>query len=83
MTRKDYVATAKIINAYFDLADQHDGLVANVHDYLIHPFIKLFEADNPNFNADIFWEACTKQATKEFKFTPEEQLLHDIFTKQD
>ena len=60
MTRKDYVATAQIINAYFDKADQHDGLNANIHDFLIEPFIEMFEKDNPNFNAEKFWEACTK-----------------------
>ena len=58
MTRKDYVEVAKIINNYFNDADQHDGLTANVNDYLIDPFIKLFENDNPNFNAEKFWEAC-------------------------
>ena len=60
MTRKDYVKVAEIINSYFDNADQHEGLVANVHDFLIEPFIEFFENDNPNFNADKFWEACTK-----------------------
>ena len=60
MTRKDYVAVAKIINNYFDLADKHDGLNANVHDFLIDPFIEFFGNDNPNFDADKFWEACTK-----------------------
>ena len=51
---------AKIINDYFDKADEHDGLTANVHDFLIDPFIDLFSNDNPNFDADKFWEACTK-----------------------
>lgn len=59
MTRKDYVAIAKIINSYFDLADQHDGLNANVHDFLIDPFVDLLAKDNPNFDKDRFWEACT------------------------
>ena len=60
MTRKDYVATAKIINEYFDKADPHEGLNANIHDFLIEPFIEMFEKDNPNLNAEKFWEACTK-----------------------
>jgi len=59
MTRKDYVAVANIINGYFNSADQHDGLTANVHDFLIDPFIELFEKDNPNFDSHKFWEACT------------------------
>jgi hypothetical protein len=59
MTRKDYVAVAKIINNYFDSADIHPGLVANVHDFLIEPFIELFENDNVNFDSEKFWEACT------------------------
>jgi len=58
MTRKDYVAIAKIINGYFGSADQHDGLTANVHDFLIDPFIDLLANDNPNFDKERFWEAC-------------------------
>ena len=58
MTRKDYVAVAKIVNDYLNNADYHDALSANVDDFLVRPFIKLFEADNPNFNADKFWDAC-------------------------
>ena len=59
MTRKDYVQVAKIINNYFDLADDYDGLNANVHDFLIEPFIEFFEKDNPRFDKDKFCEACT------------------------
>ena len=59
MTRRDYVAAAKIINDYFNKADQHDGLNANVHDFLINPFIEFFAKDNPRFDKDKFWEACT------------------------
>lgn len=61
MTRKDYVATAKIINRYFDVADYHDGLHANIHDFLIKPFSDMFAKDNPNFDAEKFFEACTEE----------------------
>jgi len=60
MTRKDYVAIAQIINNYFDKADHHDALVANVHDFLIDPFIDLLANDNPNFDKEKFWDACTE-----------------------
>jgi hypothetical protein len=52
MTRKDYVATAEILNR------NADELGSNLLDTLANQFIEMFENDNPRFNADKFWEAC-------------------------
>ena len=65
MTRKDYVATAKIIRNFFDACIDEEAfddspINAMIHDHLIDEFIKMFSADNPNFDADKFWEACTE-----------------------
>jgi len=56
MTRKDYVATAEILNknAY--------ELGSNLLDTLANQFIEMFENDNPRFNADKFWEACFNES---------------------
>ena len=56
MTRKDYVATAEILN------QNADALGANLLDTLTNQFIEMFENDNPRFNADKFWEACFKES---------------------
>jgi hypothetical protein len=58
MTRKDYISIANVLNGFLKDANQHPALVANYDDFLVRPFIKLLENDNPNFNADKFWEAC-------------------------
>jgi len=59
MTRKDYVATAEILNNYLvrNNSETHPQLVAEF-DELVEDFIKMFEADNPRFDAERFWEAC-------------------------
>ena len=60
MTRKDYVAVAEILNNFLGDADEYPALVANFDDFLVQPFVKMFEKDNPNFDAEKFWEACFK-----------------------
>ena len=55
MTRKDYVQTAEILSSYKDLiADNF------VYEDLVDEFASMFEQDNPRFNSEKFWEACTK-----------------------
>jgi hypothetical protein len=56
MTRKDYVATAEILNK------NADELGSNLLDTLANQFIEMFENDNPRFNADKFWEACFNES---------------------
>jgi hypothetical protein len=56
MTRKDYVATAEILNR------NADELGSNLLDTLANQFIEMFENDNPRFNADKFWEACFNES---------------------
>lgn len=58
MTRKDYIEIAKILNNFLADADEFPALTSNFDDFLVQPFIKMFEKDNPNFNAEKFWEAC-------------------------
>ena len=58
MTRKDYVATAEILNK------NADELGSNLLDILANQFIEMFENDNPRFNADRFWEACFKESER-------------------
>ena len=55
MTRKDYVETAKILNQFVDTIDSH------VFQDLVFEFSEWFSADNPRFDEDKFWDACTKQ----------------------
>jgi hypothetical protein len=52
MTRKDYVATAEILSRY--------GLELGQGSFedLINDFAEMFEADNPRFDADKFFDAC-------------------------
>ncbi len=54
MTRKDYVATAEILNTFVDKIDSE-----NFND-LVFEFSEMFLADNPRFNEDKFNEACYK-----------------------
>jgi hypothetical protein len=54
MTRKDYVETAKILNQFADTIDSH------VFQDLVFEFSEWFSADNPRFDEDKFWDACTK-----------------------
>ena len=53
MTRKDYVAVAKILNEFQPLiADQF------VFEDLVKEFADLFISDNPNFSPNKFELAC-------------------------
>ena len=54
MTRKDYVETAKILNQFSNTIDSH------VFQDLVFEFSEWFSADNPRFDEDKFWDACTK-----------------------
>jgi len=54
MTRKDYVATAEIINSYAD------EIKLTVLEDLVNDFIEMFAADNERFDSDRFWEECFK-----------------------
>jgi hypothetical protein len=54
MTRKDYVETAKILNQFSDTIDSH------VFQDLVFEFSEWFSADNPRFDENKFWDACTK-----------------------
>ena len=53
MTRKDYVATAEILSSFKELI----GDEFTFHD-LVNDFGAMFEADNPRFDADKFFDAC-------------------------
>jgi hypothetical protein len=55
MTRKDYVETAKILNQFADSIDSH------VFNDLVFEFSEWFAADNPRFDEDKFYDACTKE----------------------
>ena len=54
MTRKDYVATAEILNSYGSEMKQE------VFEDLVNDFIEMFSEDNDKFNSDRFWEECFK-----------------------
>jgi hypothetical protein len=57
MTRKDYVATATILNNQLKINNCCDKFVAGF-DELVDEFILMFEKDNERFDSDRFWEAC-------------------------
>ena len=54
MTRKDYVATAEILNSY------GAEMRLEVFEDLVNDFIVMFANDNEKFDADRFWEECFK-----------------------
>jgi len=54
MTRKDYVATAEILNSY------GSEIRLEVFEDLVNDFIEMFSADNERFDSDRFWEECFK-----------------------
>jgi hypothetical protein len=55
MTRKDYVATAQILNSFKDLiGDQF------TFEDLVDEFADMFASDNERFNLEKFREACSK-----------------------
>jgi hypothetical protein len=55
MTRKDYVATAEILNKFSQRIDPHE------FDDLVFEFSEMFLADNPRFDEDRFWKACNEE----------------------
>lgn len=61
MTKKDYIAIAKIIKENSDYHDPDDG-ESNTKcitvKTLTNELSKLFAADNPHFNKDKFIKAC-------------------------
>ena len=55
MTRKDYVATAVILDNFIgDMPIKYDSECYA----LAEQFADMFEADNPKFSRDIFLDAC-------------------------
>ena len=54
MTRKDYVATAEIINSYAS------EIKLEVLEDLVNDFIVMFAEDNERFDSDRFWDECFK-----------------------
>ena len=59
MTRKDYVATAQILNGYKDLIDEF------TFEDLVLEFNDMFAADNPNFSPVKFQVACYENLDKD------------------
>ena len=59
MTRKDYVATAEIINSYAD------EIKTEVLEDLVNDFIEMFAEDNERFDSDRFWAECFKNTKHE------------------
>ncbi len=57
MTRKDYVATANILNNY---VDEIDYLVLQE---IVDEFAEMFENDNPNFDYQRFVDEVMKEKT--------------------
>jgi hypothetical protein len=55
MTRKDYVETAKILNLFVDEMD------SKTFKDLVFEFSEWFASDNPRFDENKFWDACTKE----------------------
>jgi hypothetical protein len=57
MTRKDYVATANILNDLYLYSDASDDQIENC----VIAFADMFSADNERFNRQIFFNACYKE----------------------
>ena len=55
MTRKDYIATAKILNQF------KDEINLTTFEDLVYEFSEYFFADNPRFDGVKFEQACTKE----------------------
>ena len=52
MTRKDYAALARVVQAMHEVAPY------NTLAYLIGTLSEELKADNPRFDHDRFWDAC-------------------------
>jgi hypothetical protein len=59
MTRKDYVATAEILNSYAT------EIRVEVYEDLVNDFSEMFFADNDKFDSNRFWEECMKLISAE------------------
>lgn len=59
MTRKDYVETAEILNKFANVID-----TITFQD-LVFEFSEWFSSDNPRFDENKFWNACTKDLEPE------------------
>ena len=57
MTRKDYVATAEILNIFYQ--ELPIGL-EDKFDKMVNDFCDMFEKDNDRFLSDKFIDACWK-----------------------
>ena len=55
MTRKDYIATAKILNQF------KDEINKTTFEDLVYEFSEFFYADNSRFDGVKFENACTKE----------------------
>ena len=59
MTRKDYVATAEILNSYAS------EIKIDVYEDIVNDFSEMFISDNERFDTDRFWEECMKNINVE------------------
>ena len=58
MTRKDYVATADILNSFYDTITVAQE---EAFDNMVMKFVKMFENDNERFLSDKFIDACYQE----------------------
>ena len=61
MTRKDYVATAQILNKFADRIDSHE------FNDLVFEFGEMFLADNQRFVVEKFEQACYESEMKKLQ----------------
>lgn len=61
MTRKDYVATAEILNKFSDRIDSHE------FNDLVFEFGEMFLADNQRFVVEKFEQACYENGMKQLQ----------------
>jgi len=61
MTRKDYVATAQILNSFQNSIDRL------TFEDLVDEFSNMFSADNERFQFDKFYAACSKTELQELE----------------
>ena len=61
MTRKDYVATAGILNKFADRIDSHE------FNDLVFEFGEMFLADNQRFVVEKFEQACYETEMKQLQ----------------
>jgi hypothetical protein len=59
MTRKDYVATAEILNK---MLDKITVAQEEAFDEMVMDFVAMFENDNERFLSSRFIDACYKEA---------------------